>query len=182
MQNMILQPKGLNLFFLIDCSDETGRRIDEVIDAVKSVIPSLQEYNKRYSKMNMSVRVLRISSGASFTNPAAVHINNFRAGRLFPGGGFDFGKGLDIIYQQLQGMGKESVPPVMVLVSNGHPSDDYKAALAKLKTLPIYKATIRLAFALDDKADKKVLREFACTDTDVRDFKRFTDFPRLFEH
>ncbi|MBQ7530016.1 VWA domain-containing protein [bacterium] len=173
-----LQNRGLQVIFMVDCSDAMNSHMNEITDAINSVVPDLQEKNKKYPKMNMSARILRFSSGVSFVSPTSIGIDRFRAGMLFAGGNCELGKAFDAICDQLKNLTKENIPPILVLISDGHPTDDYKKSLSVLRSLPIYKVCIRLAFAVTDQADRSVLTEFATVPEDVKDIKEIKVLPR----
>jgi uncharacterized protein YegL len=50
--------------------------------------------------------------------------------------------------------------PVLFLMSDGQPTDEYKQALANLSENRWFKVAIRVAIAIGDDADKNVLAEF----------------------
>jgi uncharacterized protein YegL len=53
-----------------------------------------------------------------------------------------------------------SYAPSIFLMSDGAPTDDYKAGLAELKQNKWFKAAIKVAVAIGDDANKDVLQEF----------------------
>ena len=164
---------------MVDCSEAMASHMNEITDAINSVVPDLQEKNKKYPKMNMSARILRFSSGVSYVSPTSIGIDRFKAGMLFAGGNCELGKAFEAVYNHLKNFTKESVPPILVLISDGHPTDDYKKSLLALKSLPIYKVCIRLAFAVTEQADRSVLTEFATVPQDVRPLREIKALPRV---
>jgi uncharacterized protein YegL len=57
-------------------------------------------------------------------------------------------------------MSDRALPPVIVLLSDGMPTDDYKSELASLLELPWGKKAVRIAIAIGRDADLDVLEEF----------------------
>jgi uncharacterized protein YegL len=57
-------------------------------------------------------------------------------------------------------MEERALPPVLVLISDGQPTDDYDAALARLLQQPWAQKAVRLAIALGHDADLEVLQQF----------------------
>ena len=53
-----------------------------------------------------------------------------------------------------------SVAPVLFLMSDGNPTDDYLSGLNELKNNNWYKYAIKVALAIGNDADKNVLKEF----------------------
>ena len=57
-------------------------------------------------------------------------------------------------------MTERALPPVILLISDGQPTDDYAAGLKELNDLPWGKKSARQAIAIGADADKECLREF----------------------
>ena len=55
---------------------------------------------------------------------------------------------------------KRAIPPLVVLLSDGEPTDEYAAALAELDALPWGKKAQRYAIAIGQDADLEVLQDF----------------------
>ena len=60
----------------------------------------------------------------------------------------------------VKGMPARALPPVIVLLSDGQPTDDYKKGLEKLKKLPWFKKSVKIAISIGRDADDDVLVEF----------------------
>jgi uncharacterized protein YegL len=57
-------------------------------------------------------------------------------------------------------MSDRALPPVLVLISDGQPTDDFGKGLDALLTEPWGKKAVRVAIAIGDDADLDVLRRF----------------------
>ena len=57
-------------------------------------------------------------------------------------------------------MTDRALPPVLVLLSDGQPTDDYKKSLDKLLHLPWGKKAVRIAISIGQDADDDVLQQF----------------------
>lgn len=57
-------------------------------------------------------------------------------------------------------MTDRALPPVIVLLSDGQPTDDYKKSLDKLLHLPWGKKAVRIAISIGQDADDDVLQQF----------------------
>ena len=53
-----------------------------------------------------------------------------------------------------------SFAPVLLLLTDGDPTDDYQSGLKKLKENKWYKASIKIAIAIGSDANKEVLKDF----------------------
>ena len=57
-------------------------------------------------------------------------------------------------------MPERALPPVIVLLSDGQPTDDYKKSMEKLKKLPWFRKAVKIAISIGQDADDEVLIEF----------------------
>ena len=58
-------------------------------------------------------------------------------------------------------MPERALPPVVILLSDGQPTDDYKESLEALKKLPWFRKAVKIAISIGQDADDDVLLEFA---------------------
>ncbi|MFM2080056.1 MAG: hypothetical protein RLZZ219_738, partial [Cyanobacteriota bacterium] len=72
------------------------------------------------------------------------------------------GEALDLVATQLCSppMEERALPPVLVLISDGQPTDDFDTGLARLMRQPWAQKSVRLAIALGHDADLEVLQQF----------------------
>ena len=78
------------------------------------------------------------------------------------GGVTDMGKGLSLVAEQLKmpPMTDRALPPVLVLITDGYPTDDFKSGLNKLMKQPWGQKAVRLAIGIGDDAGFDVLDKF----------------------
>ena len=57
-------------------------------------------------------------------------------------------------------MEERALPPVLVLISDGQPTDDFDAGVVRLMQEPWAQKAVRLAIALGHDADLEVLQQF----------------------
>ncbi len=76
--------------------------------------------------------------------------------------GTDMGTALNMVADELRipPMAERALPPVLVLVSDGQPTDDFEAGLKALMALPWGKKAVRLGIAIGKDADLDVLKKF----------------------
>ena len=55
---------------------------------------------------------------------------------------------------------ERALPPVLVLISDGQPTDDFTGGLKTLLDLPWGKKAVRIAIAIGEDADLEVLQKF----------------------
>lgn len=77
-------------------------------------------------------------------------------------GGTDLGAALQYASEQLRmpPMPERALPPVLVLTSDGQPTDDFEAGLKALMSQPWGRKSVRIAIAIGKDADTKVLKRF----------------------
>lgn len=78
------------------------------------------------------------------------------------GGNTDMGVALSLLADQLTvpPMEDRALPPVLVLISDGQPTDDFEQGLAELMKQPWGKKAVRIALAIGQDADLNVLQKF----------------------
>ena len=108
------------------------------------------------------IRALRFATGASWLTSAPVPIEDYSWAPLEAEGVTEMGKAFELIAAQLSipPMPSRALPPVIVLLSDGQPTDNYKTGLDKLKKLPWYKKAVRIAISIGSDADDDVLMDF----------------------
>lgn len=158
-----LASRPLHFFWLVDCSGSMyGEKIGTVNHAIQSTIPEMADAAKDNPNAQLMVRTLKFSTGASWVTPDPVNIEDFAWNDLDAGGVTDLGKAFELLAAQLTipPMTDRALPPVIVLLSDGQPTDDYKKGLDKLLHLPWGKKAVRIAISIGQDADDDVLQEF----------------------
>ena len=74
----------------------------------------------------------------------------------------DMGKALQLVAEQLKmpPMSERALPPVLVLISDGQPTDDFESGLKALMEQPWGKKAVRIAISIGQDADPEVLQKF----------------------
>ena len=158
-----LASRPLHFFWLVDCSGSMyGEKIGTVNHAIQSTIPEMVDAAKDNPNAQLLVRTLKFSTGASWVTANPVNIEDFAWDDLDAGGVTDLGKAFELLAAQLTipPMTDRALPPVIVLLSDGQPTDDYKKSLDKLLHLPWGKKAVRIAISIGQDADDDILQEF----------------------
>ncbi len=160
-----LSNRPLYFFWVVDTSGSMyGEKIATVNNAIQSVIPDMADAAKENPNAQLLIRTLKFSTGASFVTPSAVKIEDFAWDDLDAGGRglTNIGEAFELLYGQLTmpPMPERALPPVIVLLSDGQPTDDYRAALERLLHLPWGKKSVRIAIAIGKDADIETLTAF----------------------
>jgi uncharacterized protein YegL len=158
-----LASRPLHFIWVVDCSGSMyGEKIGTVNHAIQSTIPEMAEAASNNPNAQLLVRTLKFSTGASWVTANPVPIENFAWDDLEAHGVTDLGKAFDMLAAQLtiSPMTDRALPPVLVLLSDGQPTDDYKKSLDKLLNLPWGKKAVRIAISIGQDADDDVLAQF----------------------
>jgi uncharacterized protein YegL len=158
-----LSSRPLHFFWIVDCSGSMGgEKIGTVNHAIHSTVPEMAEAAKDNPNAQLLVRTLKFSSGASWITANPVKIEDFAWDDLEAEGVTDMGRAFGLLAGQLTipPMPERALPPVLVLLSDGQPTDDYSHELERLLSLPWGKKSVRIAIAIGQDADTRVLSEF----------------------
>jgi uncharacterized protein YegL len=139
-----------------------GDKIGTVNNAIQSAIPEMASAAADNPNVQLFARTLRFESEAKWVTNGAVPIEEFAWDDLTATGGTSMGRAFDALAAELAipPMSERALPPVLVLLSDGMPTDDYRAALDKLLRLPWGKKSVRVAISIGHDADDSVLAEF----------------------
>ena len=139
-----------------------GGKIQSLNNAVKQVTPLMRETAADNPNAQVLVRTITFSNGAQWQLSQATPVENFEWTDLVADGVTDLGKALSIVAEQLKipPMTDRALPPVLVLLSDGQPTDDYSSGLKKLMEQSWGKKAVRIAIAIGQNADYEVLQKF----------------------
>lgn len=158
-----LATRPLHFFWVVDCSGSMyGEKIGALNNAIQSTIPEMRDAASNNPNAELLVRTLKFATGASWVTTTPVNIDDFAWNDLDAGGVTDLGAAFEMLAAQLTipPMTDRALPPVIVLLSDGQPTDDYKKSLDKLLHLPWGKKAVRIAISIGQDADDDVLYEF----------------------
>lgn len=158
-----LASRPLHFFWVVDCSGSMyGEKIGTVNHAIQSTIPDMVDAASNNPNAQLLIRTLKFSTGASWVTPNPVPVEQFAWDDLDVEALTSLGKAFDLLAAQLTipPMSERALPPVIVLLSDGQPTDDYKPSLDKLLHLPWGKKSVRIAISIGQDADDSVLEEF----------------------
>jgi uncharacterized protein YegL len=139
-----------------------GDKIQVINNAIRESIPSMRQVANENPNANVLVRAIKFSDGAQWHVAQAVPVANFNWIDLTADGVTDMGKALRMVADQLKipPMADRALPPVLVLMSDGQPTDDFASGLNALNNEPWGKRAVRVAIAIGQDADNSVLQRF----------------------
>jgi uncharacterized protein YegL len=161
-----LQNISLHLIWIVDCSGSMAHsgKIQALNNAIRAAIPHLERLSNLSNEFVIFMRAVKFSNGASWHMGRTTRVENYAWKDLEAtvGGNSDMGQAFSFVAEQLEKMGrsKRAVPPVLILVSDGYPTDDFRAGLSEIYDHPLGAKALRLAIAIDEEADLDLLQEF----------------------
>lgn len=158
-----LRTRPLHFFWVVDVSGSmAGEKIQQLNTAIHEAIPAMKKVADENPNAQLYIRTLAFSSGARWLTPSPIKIEDFHWQDLQTESVTDMGKAFSLLADQLseKNMPQRGLPPVIVLLSDGQPTDDYLPPLQRLLSLPWGAKAIRIAIAIGKDADIEVLEKF----------------------
>ena len=160
-----ISKKSMVIFFVIDTSESMrGKKIDDLNRVMREIIPELAGVGS--SNTELKYAVLSFSSGCKWetSEPFIVDENN-KWKDLQAGGITDLGMAFEELAAMLSRKKFLKAPslsyaPVIFLMTDGYPTDNYKRGLQVLKSNNWYKYGIKVALGIGDYFNEAVLEEF----------------------
>ncbi|HEX3941450.1 MAG TPA: VWA domain-containing protein [Acidobacteriaceae bacterium] len=167
---MAVRPGGqyagrpLHILWLLDCSGSMaeGGKIEALNNAIREVIPAMRKAAEGNPEVQFYMRVVRFSTGASWHIATPTLLENFKWVDLEAEGETDMGQAFALLGEELGSLPQDTrmLPPQLVLISDGKPTDDWRGALESLLSIPWGKRAVRQAIAIGQDADHETLRKF----------------------
>lgn len=152
------------LFFVVDTSGSMqGTKIGAVNTAIREVLPELKDAGG--SDIDLKVACLTFSSGCQWMYPTPIASDSFQWTNVDADGVTDLGAACRELNEKLSKNGflkapSGSVAPVIFLLSDGEPTDDFESGINLLQQNNWFKHGIKVAVAIGDDANKDVLAKF----------------------
>jgi uncharacterized protein YegL len=158
-----LARRQLQVILALDCSGSMrGDRIASLNYALRTALPELRAVAEDNPEVDVRVRVLRFASDARWHVAEPVPVHSLKWTDLEADGETHMGDALRLIAEVLtsEAMPGRQLPPVVVLASDGYPSDDIEGGLAAFFAAEHAAATIRIGIAIGADADLEILERF----------------------
>ena len=156
----------LHFFWIADCSGSMRAqgKIQALNNAIHECIPSTREANVNNAFAEMVVRAIKFSSGAQWHVDTPTAVEDFTWNDLEAGGVTDMGAAIKLLSSELtpEKMGQRALPPVIVLLSDGSPTDEWEKSLEEFNRTGWGRPgrTVRVAVAIGRDSNKEVLAKF----------------------
>lgn len=159
-----LATRPLHFIWIADSSGsmEADGKIQALNYAIRNAIPDMRKVADENPNAQVLVRAIEFSDGARWHISQPTEVADFEWKDLSANGVTDMGKALSMVAEQLKipPMTERALPPVMVLISDGQPTDDFEGGLKELLEQPWGKKAVRIAIAIGEDADHGVLQKF----------------------
>jgi uncharacterized protein YegL len=155
--------RPLQFIYIIDCSGSmVGSKMETLNLAVRETISPMCTVADENPNAEVFVRVIKFSDGAQWHISQPTEVHSFRWSDLNADGVTDMGKALALAADALkvENMPPRGLPPVLVLLSDGQPTDDFNTGLRLLLSEPWGKRSVRIGVGIGDDADLDLLEKF----------------------
>ena len=163
-QFAIQKARPLPVIILADTSgsmSENGK-IGALNDAIKDMVATFADESRRMAEIHVSLVTFGGDAPKMHLSLAAAHeIKNLEL--MEAKGRTPMGKAFELVANLLED--KELIPsrayrPTLVLLSDGHPTDEWQKGLRELCSSERAQKATRLAMAIGSDADESILKEF----------------------
>ncbi|MEB3307858.1 MAG: tellurium resistance protein [Cyanobacteriota bacterium] len=162
--NVRLANRPLHFFYLCDGSGSMAAqgKMQALNQAIRQSLPGMARVARDNPEARVLVRALSFADRARWHIAEPTPVDQLEWRDLQAGGCTAMGEALILVAEQLRSppMEDRALPPVLVLISDGQPTDDFEAGLACLMQLPWARKAVRLAIAMGHDADLEVLQQF----------------------
>ena len=162
--------RTLHFFWLVDESGSmSGQKIQAVNHAIKEVLPEIQRIEDE-QRVSILVRAIKFGDCASWhVGPTPVPVKDFTWKDMDANGrSTSTAQAVELLNQELalEKIGRRNVPPVIILLSDGHstdPQERFDQAIATLDSMPWGSKAVRVSIGIggsEDDYDKNTLDRF----------------------
>ena len=165
LETVEIARRQMSLFFIVDTSGSMeGEKIAAVNTAIREVLPEIAEISSENADAQIKVACLQFASDVQWLfRPTDVEGMTWTD--LHAEGMTSLGTAFNELNSKLSRREFLDSPtgnfaPVLFLMSDGQPTDEYRKALDSLRENRWFQVAIRVAIAIGDDADKNILTEF----------------------
>jgi uncharacterized protein YegL len=168
-----LHGRPLHVVFILDGSGSMAAdgKIDALNRALHETVAPLRDLAAQNPFAEILVRAIVFGDGARWHIADPTPVADLVWPPVTAGGFTDLGAALTRVSEVLRvpPMDQRAFPPVLVVISDGRPTDDFEAGLARLMAEPWGRRAVRLAIAIGSDVDLEVLSAFI-GDSELRPF------------
>ncbi|MCD8020931.1 MAG: VWA domain-containing protein [Clostridiales bacterium] len=161
--------KSMTIFFLIDVSGSMkGTKIGSLNSTMEELLPSLIGVGE--ATTDVKIAVMKFSTEVQWVTPEPVRIEEYQYWNRLEAEGLTFmGDAFLELSRKLSRSSFLNSPsisfaPVIFLLSDGSPNDDWKKGLEALKQNKWFQYGLKIALGISSEANMEVLRAFTGND------------------
>jgi uncharacterized protein YegL len=130
--------------------------------AIEETAPHMRDLADQNPWADIYVRAITFSSSARWHIADPIKIESFRWRPVEASGSSALGSALTLVAKELTSppMPNRALPPALVVISDGQPTDDFESGLAAIMNTPWGRKATRLAIAIGSDADLDTLQAF----------------------
>jgi len=159
--------RPLYFIWICDCSDsmKSDQRMTELNRAIRQSIPYIKKRAADNPKAEILMNTLKFSTGGEWVSYNFTPLEQFEWNDLAAVDGVtDLGEAFIMISKELklQPEGKmefRGYPPVIVLITDGYPTDDWETGFNAMMSIPWAEKAVRMAVGLPG-SDESILKKF----------------------
>ena len=169
----------MTLFYLVDTSGSmSGSKMGTVNGAMEECQDLLKDVAQANDDAEIKVAIMQFSSGCSWITPSSgpVGLEDWYWNDLQAGGLTDFGAALIELDSKLSRneflkSQTGAYAPVILLLSDGGPTDDWERGVQQIKKNNWFKNAIKIAIDIESGSDRNVLTAFTGNPEAILDAK-----------
>ena len=164
-KNVKISQRPLDIIYVIDTSDSmSGVKIDTVNRAMKDLEELLRNEARKNPAAQVNIRIIRFGGEqAQWHLQQRTPVENYKAKEIWTvPGRTPFGSAIELLSKSLESsdMPERGLRPIIVVMSDGWPTDEWKTKLERFHNIPWAKKAGKVAIAIGEGADKEILGQF----------------------
>ena len=158
--------RPVRFFFLVDCSGSMRieGKMQSLNQAIREAIPAMREVAKKNPTAQLQVQVIKFADVEAWhvASPTPIESFQWQDIEAHEQQRTAMGAALRLVAEQLHmpPMPERALSPILCLVSDGQPTDDFRGGLQALQGAPWNKKAVRIGIGIGKDADLDVLRRF----------------------
>ena len=165
LETVEIARRQMSLFFIVDTSGSMdGEKIAAVNTAIREVLPEIAEISSENADAQIKVACLQFANDVQWlfrpTDVEGMTWNDLRAEGMTSMGTAFNELNTKLSRKEFLDSPTGNFAPVLFLMSDGQPTDEYHISLDSLRENRWFQVAIRVAIAIGDDADKNILAEF----------------------
>ncbi|MEV6397971.1 tellurium resistance protein [Streptomyces sp. NPDC051907] len=158
-----MENRPVHFIWILDVSySMMGEKIGQLNYAIREAVPEMRSVAHDNPAAQLLLRVLTFSSTAVWHVADPTPVESFTWQDVGVDGGTNLGDALYAVARELETppMPQRALKPVLALVSDGQPLDEWREGLKAIDATPWGKKAVRVAIGIGADADRSVLQEF----------------------